>query len=101
MIEFKRYPHVKELLLHYAKQLGAEDVERILEVGVDSSADAEHLAKFVWVMADRMAVDSRTKTPAMGRADNSDMLPDVNYEVGLYLTRRGYADIWVRVCDES
>lgn len=101
MIEFKRYPHVRELLLHYATQLGAEDVVRIMDAGVDTSADAERLSKFVWTMAGQMAVDSRANTPVMGRVDNSDMLPDVDYEVGLYLSKRGYGDIWDRVCDES
>lgn len=101
MIQFKRYPHVIDLLLHYTNDLNANSVERILTHGVQSSHDAYELSKFIWSMADQMAIDNKSSKVVLGRTDNSDMLPDVDYEVGLYLNELGYGDIWDKVADES
>ena len=52
-------------------------------------------------MADQMATDNETGTVVLGRTDNSDIMPDVDYEISLYLSNKGYGEIWEKVCDES
>ncbi|MGA7799369.1 MAG: hypothetical protein WCC36_01025 [Gammaproteobacteria bacterium] len=74
------FPHVTELLIHDAKQLHADGIERILGVGVETGAEARIVSKWVWAMADRMAVDGPSNIPVMERVDISDMLPDVGYK---------------------
>jgi len=101
MIHFKRYPHVKALLAHYADSLNDNVVRQLLISGVKTEEDAFRLAHFVWVMVDSMRADCDAGREVLGRMDNGDMLPDVSYEVGLYLTQTGYEQIWNQVSDEA
>lgn len=101
MITFKRYPHVKDLLDHYTADLSNADVLRILEGGVNNESDAENLSRFIWKMADKMSEDSNEGKLVLGGTDNSEMLPDVEYELTLYLSDRGYIEIWDRISDEE
>jgi hypothetical protein len=100
MIEFKRYPHVGELVGYYAVALGDVGAQRIVENGVSSGEDAEYFSRFIWHMVDRMREDMELGRKILGRTDNSDMLPDVHYEISLYMKERGFGDVWERVCDE-
>lgn len=101
MIAFKRYAHVKNLLDHYASDLSKTDVLRILEDGVNNENDAENLSRFVWMMIDKMSEDSNEGKLVLGGTDNTEMLPDVAYELTLYLSDRGYIEIWNRISDEE
>jgi len=101
MIVFKRYPHVKDLLGHYAVDLNNADVIKILHEGVNNESDAEHLSRFIWKMADKMAEDSNEDKLILGGSDNFEMLPDVEYELTLYLSDRGYIETWNRISDEE
>jgi hypothetical protein len=101
MIIFKRYPHVRDLLDHYATDLSNIDVLRILQEGVNNEDDAENLSRFIWKMADKMAEDSNEGKLVLGGTDNTEMLPDVEYELTLYLSERGYVEIWDRISDEE
>ena len=101
MITFKRYPHVKDLLDHYAADMNDADVLRVLDDGVNSESDAEKLSRFIWKMADKMSEDSNEGILVLGGTDNTEMLPDVEYELTLYLSDRGYIEIWDRISDEE
>lgn len=101
MIDFERYPHVADLLAHYAAALGAPGVQGILEAGVRNEEEAGRLARFVWQMAAQMGVDASQGKRVLGRVDNSDLLPDVDYEIGLYLDRLGYGEVWDKSVDEA
>lgn len=99
MMNFKRYPHVKDLLSYYAQDLGNQKVTKILDTGVSNEHDAEALSYFIWKMADKMSEDSNKGKSVLGRTSNSDMLPDVEYEITGYLVEKGFLNIWDRISD--
>lgn len=101
MITFKRYPHVRDLLWHYANSLQETTITHLLSNNVTTEKEALELAHFVWRMADQMAIDSENKIQVLGRIDNSDLMPDVDYEIGLYLDSVGFYGLWQKVCDEN
>ncbi len=101
MISFNKYPHVRDLLLHYADDLNNNKVDEILDNGISCADDAEVLSRFIWAMADRMSEDSNADITVLGRTDNSDMLPDVEYEITLHIENAGHSAIWDRVSDEE
>ncbi|MFO1322395.1 MAG: hypothetical protein U1F52_22555 [Burkholderiales bacterium] len=101
MIRFERYPHVLDLLSHYAGTMHDDETRRLLADGVRTEPEALHLARFVWRMIDRMRADSDAGLVVLGRIDNGDLLPDVSYEVSLYLARAGFEEIWDRVADDA
>lgn len=101
MIEFSRYPHVKNLIEYYLKTLNRPDISVLMQEGVSSEDDAKKFSKFIWEMLDQMATDIENKTAVLGNVDNSSMIPDIDYEVSLYLAESGFEEIWNRVCDEN
>jgi hypothetical protein len=101
MIIFNKYPHVMELLEYYADALKNDEIINILKRCVNSEHDAEHLSRFIWKMTDEMSEDSNEGKIILGREDNREMLPDVEYEVTLYLDNKGYRNIWNRISDEK
>ena len=101
MIRFKKYPHVRELIIHYAHSLKENNILAIMNSGIKYEAEATKLAKFIWCMADQMAVGNQNNIVALGRTDNSDIMPDVDYEISSYFSDVGYESIWDKVCDES
>ncbi|WP_137935853.1 hypothetical protein [Chitinivorax sp. B] len=101
MIKFERYPHVNALLAHYADALNDDAVRQLLANDVKTEDDAFRLARFVWAMVDAMRADHDANRTVLGRVDNGDMLPDVHYEVSLYLTLAGFEEVWNQVTDEA
>jgi hypothetical protein len=97
MIECKRYPHVMDLLIHYAKN--DPHIELLLAQGISSVDDALALSEFIWTMPAQMAADTDALKPILGGIDNTEMLPDVLYEIRLNLTRLGHGKIWEHVCE--
>jgi hypothetical protein len=101
MIEFSRYPHVGTLISHYANQLNEIKTLELIKAGISSKDDAEHFSRFIWRMLDQMAIDIEQKKEVIGNIDNSSMIPDIDYEVSLYLADRGFGAIWDDICDEN
>lgn len=101
MIEFKRYPHVVSIIGYYSKEMGEKKIESLMKFGVKNEFEAEFLSRFIWKMIDQMAHDIENKKPVLGCVDNSDIIPDIDYEISLYLSEQGYEDVWDRVCDEN
>ena len=101
MIIFDRYPHVRDLVIHYAGALNADDVLSIMGSGVETSEQALLLSHFIWDMIDEMAKDVELGLLVLGRSDNLDMIPDVDYEIGVYLSEQGFGVVWDNVCDEK
>ncbi len=101
MIKFQRYPHINDLVTHYAQDLKDEETQRILNEGVKTKEEAIHLSRFVWVMVDQMALDRKAGKVVLGRTNNGDMLPDLNYEISLYLSDAGFEAEWEKVSDEE
>lgn len=101
MIEFKRYPHVGEILRYYANALQNEEAINILNDGVKSKEEAYALCRFVISVVDGMASDMQENNPVLGSVDNTNMIPDIDYEISLYLANIGLEDVWDQVCNDE
>lgn len=101
MISFKRYPHVNDLIQHYVDALGREDISTLVENGVRSRDEALAFSKFIWQMAERINEDEENGVTVLGSKDNTDMLPDISYEITKYMKDSGYYAVWVQVSDEE
>lgn len=47
----------------------------------------------MWQMLDKMLEDSNKNIKVLGRTDNSDIIPDLEYEITLNLDQAGYRQI--------
>ncbi|HSC67810.1 MAG TPA: hypothetical protein VLC79_08980 [Cellvibrio sp.] len=101
MTHFKRYPHVKDLILHYATATNERKIALMLEQGISSENDAILFAQFIWKMVEQIGADSESGTKVLGSTDNTDTMPDIDYEVSSFLANFGYAEIWDKICDEQ
>jgi len=50
-------------------------------------------------MVERINRDEAEGTVVLGSADNTEMLPDLNYEVSKYLRSVGFYSVWERVSE--
>lgn len=101
MMDFNRYPYVKNLIIYYASDLDQKLIADLVECGLKSEADAEALSRFVWMMADKMSEDANNGVVVLGSEDNREMLADVEYEVTSIIESAGFIDTWERVSDEE
>jgi hypothetical protein len=101
VIRFEKYPHVQDLFEYYLKQQGRDDVKEILQVGVKTENDAELISRFAWKMAEMINDDEANGIEVFGRTDNTDMLPDLSYEMTRYMKSVGYYSIWKKVSEEE
>ena len=101
MITFKRYPHIRDLIIHYAKTFDEHGILKMMDAEISNTKEAEVFAKFVWRMVDQMAIDNENNTIVLGQTDNSDMMPDLDYEISLYFSNNGYEEIWEKSFDEN
>lgn len=100
MIRFERYQHINDLFRHYLNETGNEAVASLLKSGVRSSEDAEAFSEFVWAMVERINLEEEEGTVVLGSKDNTEMLPDLNYEVSKYLWSVGFYSVWERVSEK-
>ena len=101
MIEFKRYLHVAEIIKHYASSLNDKKALSLIESGIHSRDDAYVFSKFILHVIYSMASDMQNEISVLGSVDNTSMIPDIDYEVSLYLAHKGMDDIWDEVCNEE
>ncbi|WP_444935132.1 hypothetical protein [Microbulbifer sp. JTAC008] len=101
MILTVRYPHVRDLVQHYANTLEDKRSIKILQTGLKSEDDAVHFGHFIWKMIDRMSEDREKGVEVLGGTDNTSMLPDVAYELDLLMAENGYTKIWEEISDQA
>jgi len=101
MILTTRYPHVRELVFHYATKLADLAVLKILDSGVNSPADAEHLSYFIWRMIGAMEQDREDNISILGGTDNSSMATDIAYEMGALMDASGFGAIWKKISEDA
>ena len=94
MIQFKRYPNVKDLITYYATSINEPTILFILEQGIQNKQEATAFAQFIWQMVGQMGIDSENGVSVLGRTDNTDTIPDIDFEISLYLANLGYEEIW-------
>lgn len=101
MIEFTRYPHVKEFIEHYSKTLSRERIQSILNTGISSEEDAEAFSGFIWEMVGQMNEDEDGGIEVLGSVDNSDIIPDISYEITKLMRASGFFYVWEKVSREE
>lgn len=99
MIKFARYQHINDLFQHYLKETNNDAVANLLRTGVKSAVEAEAFSEFVWNMVERINRDEEAGKIVLGSADNTEMLPDLNYEVSKYLRGVGFYSVWEKVSE--
>ena len=52
-------------------------------------------------MIEAMTGDIEKKVVVLGKVDNTDSIPDLDYEVSLFLANRGWGGVWDEICDEA
>jgi len=101
VIEFNRYPHVGTIIKHYAKELNNNQILELLETEIASEDEASMYGKFILTMIDHIARDMQNNVSVLDSQDNTSMIPDIDYEVSLYLANRGFEEVWDKICDEG
>lgn len=99
--DFKRYPHVLALIEHYAGLIRDQNILSIIQRDSISKEDAYNFGRFIISMIEAMAGDIEKKVVVLGKVDNTDSIPDLDYEVSLFLANRGWGGVWDEICDEA
>lgn len=99
IIKFECYQHINDLFQHYLKETNNDTVANLLTIGITSASDAEAFSEFVWDMVDRINRDEEAGKLVLGSADNTEMLPDLNYEVSKHLRSAGFYSVWESVSE--
>ena len=69
--------------------------------GLSSKEDATHLAQFIWGMLNLTAQDREHGVIVLGGVDNTQMAPDISYEMDALMHKSGYGKIWEDISDEA
>lgn len=101
MIEFSRYPHVGDLIAHYAKTLGRTDIETLMASSISTEDQAETLSRFIWDMVGQINEDEENSVEVLDSPDNTDMIPDISYEITKLMRDTGFYETWKKVSDEE
>jgi len=101
MIQFKRYPHIADLLEHYLEQKKRSDIDDIYKNGIKTEKDAELFCAFVWNVVENIHSDSESEYVVLGNTDNTYMLPDLAYEITNHMKSTDYYTIWERTLNEQ
>lgn len=101
MILFKRYEHVNGLVEHYVNKLNRNDINILLSNGIKTKDEAEIFSKFIWDIVEHINEDEENEVPVLGSIDNTDMLPDISYEVSKYMKDTGFYDVWLTVSEQE
>ncbi len=101
MIKFKRYPHVNELMNYYISALEKTDIKNIIKNGIENERQAELFSRFIWEMVEAINEDEENNVIVLGSADNTEMLPDISYEVTKLMKDLGTYSIWESVSKDE
>lgn len=101
MVKFNRYPHVEDIMIHYLSQFEREDIVLLLSQGLNSTTDAEVFANFVWDVVEAINDDEENNVSVLGSSDNTEMLPDISYEVTKLMKDNGFYQVWQKVSSEQ
>ncbi|MFT7561207.1 MAG: hypothetical protein ACI93R_003132 [Flavobacteriales bacterium] len=101
MILFERYKHVNDLINHYVNSLNRKDIEKLIVNGITSEREAEVFSDFIWVMVEQINEDEEISAEVLGAIDNTEMLPDLSYEITKYMRVVGFYSTWERVSNKN
>lgn len=100
MIQFKRYPHIADLLEYYIDSKKRNDISNIYKNSINNEKDAELFCKFIWDVVESIHSDSELEVLVLGNTDNTDMLSDLAYEITNHMKQTGYYSIWETTLDQ-
>jgi len=101
MIQFEKSPHVGDLLEFYAKLKAREDVLNILSSEIHNEAEAETISSFAWEVAGFINEDNENGIIVPDSDDNTEIIPDLSYEMTKLMKNTGYYHIWKIVSDRE
>ena len=101
MVKFERYPHVNDLINHYISALNRPDIKDIIDNGILNNSQAEIFSRFIWNMVEAINEDEENNIIVMGSTDNTEMLPDVSYEITKLMRDCGFYSIWETVSKDE
>jgi hypothetical protein len=101
MIQFNRYPHINDLVSYYIAKVNDKKISEIYENGLKNEIEAEIFCKFIWLLVEHVHADEEAGNSVLGSVDNTEMLPDLSYEITNYMRKTGYYDVWSRVSENS
>jgi len=101
MIKFDRYAHVNDLIKHYIVELGREDVNTLVEHDIKSAEEAATFCRFIWSMVEKINEDEENRISVLGSTDNTEMLPDISYEVTKLMKDAGHYSVWEQISNEE
>lgn len=101
MIKFERYTHVNDFIAYYLDTLDDKEARGVVEAGVSSESDARLFSAFIWKMVEQIHKDEEQGVEVLGSNDNTDILPDIAYEVTNYMRAAGFYEIWEEVSEKN
>ena len=101
MVKFERYPHVNDIINHYISSLERSDIKDIIKDGIKDKDQAEIFSRFIWDMVEAINEDEENNVIVMGSSDNTEMLPDISYEVTKLMKSKGFYSVWKSVSKDE
>lgn len=101
MVKFERYPHVNDLINHYITALNRPDIKEIMARGLLNNSRAEIFSRFIWNMVEAINEDEENNITVMGSTDNTEMLPDLSYEITKLMKDNGFFSIWESISKDE
>ena len=101
MILFDRYPHIGDLFAFYSKREDREDILKILNEGIKDELQAKKFCIFSWDISGYINEDHEEEKVVLGSTDNTDMIPDLSYELTKLMKSLGYYHVWKSVSDRE
>ncbi len=93
----------QDVCLHYAKQLGKDELLDIIKckAPVTSKEEALALSLFFWQMLEASADDRDNGAEVLGETDLQHWMERSMNIISGYLSRNGYEAEWEKVSDEA
>ncbi|MFO1369431.1 MAG: hypothetical protein U1F46_10585 [Marinagarivorans sp.] len=87
--------------MHHTVTLADRTVLNMLDYGVQSEEDAEHLTYFILQMIDAMAKRSANNIGVLGGADKASMASNIGYDLGALMDTNGFGAIWKKISEDA
>lgn len=101
MIKFERYSHIGDLFSFYAEREKRSDILSMLAEGINNEEQAEKFCSFAWDIAGFINEDHEENRTVLESTDNTDMIPDLSYELTKLMKSIGYYHVWKVVSDRE
>ncbi|HRH76402.1 MAG TPA: hypothetical protein PK129_03560 [Cellvibrionaceae bacterium] len=87
--------------MHYTVTLADRTILNMLDYGVQSVEDTEHLTYFILQIIDAMAKWSANNIGVFGGTDKASMASDIAYDLGALMDANGFGAIWKKISEDA